>query len=201
MKCSFAFALFLATTTVSTCLMAQQSAKSGILPPPPRGVARLHITPAPGQVPTTLKDLVDSSALIIEGTVTRILPARETSPGSLETDAIISVVKTVKGPHIAQQIAVAQRGGVTTTFSVVPAQYSLFQIGDSFLLFLIEDKRATAPDIGIARYLVTGIWSGQFHFQRGQLTLAVDEPDRLRSKYIGRTREQILEAVLATLRP
>ena len=200
MKHVFAFSLLLATTTVSTCLMAQTPARPGVTQPPPRGIAHLHITPAPGQVPTTLKELVDASSLIIEGTVIRTLPSRETSPGSLETDAIISVTRTLRG-STTQQIAVAQRGGITPTFSVVPAQYSLFQSGEDCLLFLIEDKRPTAPDIGRKRYLATGIWSGQFHFQRGQLILPIDEPDRLRSKYVGQTKEQILQAVSSALRP
>lgn len=201
MKHAIAFSMLLATAAVSMCLMAQTPAKPGATQPPPRGIARLHITPAPGQVPTTLKELVNLSSLIIEGQVTKLLPARETSPGSLETDAIISVRSALKGVAANQQIAVAQRGGVTSIFSVIPAQYSLFQVGEDWLLFLLEDKRSTAPNIGVKRYLATGIWAGQFQFRDGRLILPVDEPDRLRSQYVGQTKEQVLQAISSTLRP
>lgn len=201
MNYSIFFFLLVAATAVSPSLLGQTSAKPGPLPPPARGIARLHITPAPGQVPTTLKELVDKSSLIIEGTVIKTLPPRETSPGSLETDAIISVTRTLKGVTATPQIAVAQRGGTTPVFTSVPAQYSLFQVGGDYLLFLIDDKRGTAPDIvGTKRYLVTGIWSGNFHFQDGRLELKIDEPDSLRKNYVGQTREQVIAAVVAIIR-
>src|SRR5579872_752986 len=102
-----ALRFFLISTVLVSHLAAQTSSKPGPSGPTPRGTSRLYVTPAPGQVPTTLKELCAKSSLIIEGTVLRPLPARETSPGSLETGAVISVVKAPKGHNTVRQVAVA----------------------------------------------------------------------------------------------
>ena len=183
-------------------VMAQSPAKPGSVPPTPRGTARLVIGPAPGQVPTTFQELCTASSLIIEGTALKSLPARETSPGSLETDAVISVTKTLKGPVNVHQFVLAQRGGVTPNFSVLPEQYTLVQPGEVYLMFLIEDNRLNIPDVGgIKRYLITGIWSGLFHLQGGRMVMEAEERDPLRRRYDGLSAEQIVNEVIAVIRP
>jgi len=102
----------------------------------------------PGQVPETMAELCEKSVVIVEASTTRTLPPRETSPGSLETDAVLSVRTVLKGPVVnGQQIVVAQRGGETLVFSVIPAQYPLLQPGVQYLLFLSEDRRPNSPPI------------------------------------------------------
>jgi hypothetical protein len=59
------------------------------------------------------------------------------------------------GPNL-----LAQRGGITSNYRVIPEQYALVQRGEGYLMFLTADKRPNTPDvIGLKRYLITGIWS------------------------------------------
>lgn len=113
--------------------------------PPAEGHAQLHITPKPNQIPRSLKELCDSSTLIVEGTVRTALPARETSPRAFETDVLIDVNIMLKGSNTIQQVLVSQRGGTKGGLVVTPVQYSLLQPGEQYLLFLTEDQRPNIP--------------------------------------------------------
>ena len=67
-------------------------------------------------------------------------------------------------------------------------------------MFLIEDRRPKTPDIGISRYLISGIWSGLFRFQGGRMVLNAGEQDKLRSEYVGQTKGRIVSEVMAALK-
>ncbi len=83
--------------------------------------------------------------------------------------------------------------------NISPAQYSLFQPGQQYILFLTEDTRPKipAPANGLRRYLVTGIWSGLFYFESGRMRVLADEPDPLRKKYQGLTVAQLISEIAA----
>ena len=167
-----------------------QEARRRVGDPFPKGdSALLHVSPAPGQVPHSLKELCNTSSLIIEGTVRTTLPPREPSSRSLETDAVISVNRTLKGPATLREIMLAQRGGFRGDLNIRPAQYSLVQPAEQCVLFLTEDDRPKIPQAagGLKRYLITGIWSGLFSFEGGRMRVKADEPDALRRKYQGLT--------------
>lgn len=165
-----------------------------------QGTGQLFITPMPGQVPRSLKSLCDASALIVDATVQATLPTRETSPGSLETDAVVIVSDTLKGSGVVRSLVIAQRGGSRNGHSSVPAQYSLLQPTERYILFLQEDRRMTAPEVpGSRRYLVTGIWSGLFRFEGNRMTVVTTTPDSLRKIYQGLTIEQVTSEVKRVL--
>ena len=200
MRMSFLCVVAIGATLASS--VAQDQAKRGESGPPPRGTARLYVCPALGQIPGSLKELCNASSVIVEGIVQTTLLSRETSPGGLETDAVISVARTLKGPATVRQIMIAQRGGVRGEFSSKPVAYAVVQPGEHYLLFLTEDKRPKIPEVaGIQRYLITGIWSGLFYFEGGKMRVSADEPDMLRKKYEGLAEEQVIGEVSAAIRP
>ncbi len=169
--------------------------------PPSAGVAQLHITPMPGQIPSSLKELSDSSLLIVEATVKAVLPSRETGPRALETDAVLTIKRALKGPSNLREVVVSQRGGSRGNLVVMPVQYALMTPGESYLLFLTNDNRPNIPEVaGFSRYLITGIWSGLFRFQEGRVRTSARKVDRLRSKYEGVTAEELLREVENVLR-
>ncbi|HEU0141645.1 MAG TPA: hypothetical protein VFQ79_18120 [Bryobacteraceae bacterium] len=180
--------------------MAQQGRVGRGQPPPNQGSALLHITPTPSQIFSSLKDLAAASLLIVEGTVKATLPSRETSPRALETDAVIAVRRVLKGPADVREVVISQRGGSRGGLVVMPAQYSLVQPGEHYVLFLTEDSRPDIPDVpGVRRYLVTGLWTGLFRFQEGKMHTDARKVDPLRAKYEGVSAEEIIEEVKASL--
>jgi hypothetical protein len=192
--------VFLSIMAMFVTLLAQEPTKTTDPRLPVRGRARLSITPMPGQIPASLRQLCNTSALIIEGVVDKVLPPRETSPGSLETDAIISVNQTLKGSVALKQLVISQRDGTLGDLDVRPTEYSLVQPGERYLLFVTEDARAKIPAVpGLKRYLISGIWSGLFYFEEGRMLVRADVSDRLREKYEGLTEDQIMKDVMEAL--
>ena len=171
-------------------------------PLPTQGTSHLYITPMPGQIPSSLKELCDLSTLIIDGTVKATIPPRDTGTGALETDAVIAIGRTLKGPASLNHVVISQRGGTTGDRAVVPAQYSLVEPGERYILFLTEDKRPNIPEVATTkRYLVVGIWSGLFRFEEGRMRVNARTPDPLRSRYEGLSLEQITGEISDVLRP
>lgn len=191
--------LFAATLPTS---VAQNRPTQPIAWPPSEGTARLFITPAPSEIATSLRDLGNLSSLVVEGTVKITLPPREPSPRTLETDAVILVNRTLKGPGTAREIVISQRGGVIGAFSIKPVHYSLVQRGEQYIFFLRDDKReslSAAP--GLQRYLIAGIWSGLFRFAEGKMRVGAEAPEDFRRRYEGMTLDQMAAEITAAVKP
>lgn len=183
-------------------VMAQSQMTPGAPGPelPQQGTGRLHVTPAPGDVPGTLKQLCDMSTLIVEGNVSTSLLPRQLSASNLETDAIITIARTLKGAAPNPDVAVSQRGGTLGKLTISPAQYSIMQPGEKYLLFLKDDTRPNIPQIsGAKRYFVTGVWSGLFFLNSGTMQVNADEPDALRKIYAGLSEDQLINVVTAAI--
>ena len=179
---------------------AQESRRKPGDPLPTKGTADLYVTPNPRDIPATLKDLVDRSTLIVDGTVTKTYPSRETSPGALETDAIIDVADVIKGPKAIQKVAISQRGGSKDGIVINPVQYSLVEPGTRCLWFLTDDKRPDAPPLdSVSRYFVTGAWSGMLCVENDKIQVRARQPDRFRLRYQGQTLEQVKSEVQSVL--
>lgn len=179
-----------------------QEARRKVGDPVPDGAtATLRITPRPGQVADSLKQLCETSLLIVEGVVSKTFPARETSPNALETDFVLTVNRVIKGAHV-NQVLFSQRGGVKGDFVVAPRQYSMAQNGDRYILFLVADDRPAIPSIAGAgpRYLPTGIWSGLFRMEAGRLRAGSEEVDSLRKSYEGVPIERIIAEIQTLIR-
>jgi hypothetical protein len=186
--------LVAAAITTIMSVRAQESRHRLGDPIPREGAADLSITRAPNQIPLSLKDLTNKAVAIVYGSISSVLPARETSPAALETDAIVDVKTTFKGSQSDRLIVISQRGGSLGKLFVTPKQYSLVRPGEEYLLFLVQDPRPNIPAVaGLKRYLVGGLWTGLLRFENGTLQPRPGRvPDRLWNEQAGRTLDQVI---------
>jgi len=163
--------------------------------PPQKGTARLYVNPA--ESPGTLRDLCKLSDLVILGIVTSVLPGRQPSPRTIETDAVITVVQTLKGAAPNTEIAISQSGGTIGEVSLKPVQYALVQPGERYVLFLKEDNRPQLPAVaGLKRYRVTGESAGLFYLNGGALQLNAPEPNgTFQKNYAGASEGTVINLV------
>jgi hypothetical protein len=169
--------------------------------PPASGTAEFFLDFPPGYLPESLKQLCDSSRLIVDGYVQTIFPPREASPRSLETDAVLLVSQVLKGTD-AGKVVVAQRGGVIGQFKEVPHQYALLQLGEHYIAFLIDDKRPNLPvRVGIPRYGITGAFVGLFRVDGDKIHLSSGIPSVLRTRYEGMNPEQAMTEIRTCVQP
>ena len=187
--------------TVSQPKAAQPAVRSTDPSLPANGTGVLYVDVAPWATPRSMKELVNLSPLIIEGVVEKVMPSRESSPRIVETDSLITITRIIKGPAVGSAVVVSQAGGTIGNATVKPAQYSLLQKGDRYVLFLQADERSVSPPTpGFKRYTVTGASSGLFFFGTDDLMhVNADEPDRLRKNYEGASRTSIVDLVKMTV--
>ncbi len=155
--------IFLVTATLGMSLYnwAQTGrATKGQETLPTAGTARLYVTPMPAP-DKSLVGLIKAADVVIDGTVQSVLPARQPSASTLETDARIAIGSVIKGPLVNNQIMVSQMGGVVGPLKIVPQQYDLMKAGERYVLFLKRDIRPSTPKIsGAPAYYVLGAWLG-----------------------------------------
>jgi hypothetical protein len=170
--------------------------------PPAKGTAYVHLTPPPGYLAGSLQELCKTSVLIVDGTATTVLPAREISPRTLETDVVFSITRVLKGPQNTSNVVVAQRGGTIGQFTQQPVQYSLIQKGERYILFLTEDKRPKLPQVpATPRFWITGAWVGLFRVNGSTIHLTPGTPDSLRGRYERVPVDQAVTEILAASVP
>lgn len=122
--------------SIAQIVCAQESRRRiGDPLPSAQGAVDLHVTPNPRDLPSSMRDLVDRSVLVVDGTVTKVYPARETSPRALETDALITVTDVLKGSKSINRIVISQGGGFKDGLVINPVQYSLAEVGVRCLWF------------------------------------------------------------------
>ena len=118
---------------------------------------------------------------------------RETDPGDLETDAVFLVGTAIKGRIGGKEIVVSQRGGRREDLVVTPAQYSMLEPGEEYILFLIENpKGAISREKTLKHYWVVGAWYGLFPFESGRMRVKAQTPDAFRQAFEGMTIEQVI---------
>jgi hypothetical protein len=152
--------------------------------PQPHGGGQLIVDVLP--VPQSLNQLTDMSSLIVEGVVEKVMPERQE-----ETDSVINITQTFKGSDGGSAIVISQLGGKGTDI----VQYSLFQPGERYILFLSQDDRKALPSIpGLKRYGVTAAWAGLLLV--GADGLIHTDPkyhDPLRNKYEGKSTAEMID--------
>lgn len=147
----------------------------------------------------SITDLYSASDLVVQVHVKSVLPTQDLSTNprthNLLTAAVVTVTHTFKGS--ANQVAVAQAGGVQGNRQRIPDQYHLLQMGEDYVLFLTRDQRlqSLAPaDIPV--YSVTGAWAGLFQIVNNTLKLSPAAHQTLHERY----EAQTLDVLMADLR-
>jgi hypothetical protein len=136
-------------------------------PVPPGGKVVMEVTPR--GVPTSLRQLVDMSDVIVDGFVASVLPSfnpnqNADKPGA-ETHSIVAVSSVLSGaiPNRSTNIVVAQMGGKAGKWDVAIEGDTLPVQGERYILFLTnDDARKEVPNTtALPRYVVVGVWSGK----------------------------------------
>ncbi len=163
-------AVLVACFTAASFAIAQTN-RRGINDPPPRH-GRAFLISEPSFVPLSLEDAVRKADLAILGRVESVLPSRVhgNDPFALETDSVVSVLRVLKGSVAPPtKVLVSQPGGERAGFKLVPTQDQLMQAGQEYVLFLTQDERPMLPKSGMARYALTGEWSGKFAVENSKI--------------------------------
>ena len=151
----------------------------------PRG--RIYMSVTPAAVPGSLKELVSTADVIVDGRVESVLPSRLNNPAdptTVETDAIVGVREVLKGPETLKSLVVTQAGGKDRDVEIVPVQYELLQQGDRHILFLTSDGRDIVPRYPAVNgtFTITGRWSGNFKVEGGALKTSRNAPADLKKR-------------------
>ena len=172
---------------------------AGLAPPPPPpstiGVFTSGLTLALGDVPLSFEGLCDSSELIVEAHVQSLLtPTRNLR--YLETDAILSLDRVLKGPESIRQVVISQKGGVLPQFRQLPYQYNLMQPGEHYILFLTEEMETHLPDVpGIPRYALNGSWTGMVQIDESGVHMSFDTARIIREQFDGGSSQELVAAI------
>jgi hypothetical protein len=173
---------------------SKAGSRSASLPPVPRGAGMLIVDVLP--VPQSLKQLSDMSSLIVEAVVEKVMPSRRGAGQTwLETDSVMSIAQTLRGSAGGSTIVVSQMGGRSGAATDQPAQYSLVQPGERYILFLSSDDRNALPSVvGLKRYDVTAAWAGLlFVGSDGLIHTDPKYHDPLRKKYEGKSKAEMID--------
>ncbi len=180
---------------------AQTSAQRPLL----GGAGAVVMDVAPTASPTTLVQLVRASIVIVDGTVSSLLPAINTSQNAdalrLETHSIIAVNAVLSGSVLnnSANILMAQIGGQTGSRSLSVAGDPMVLQGERYILFLVPDVRRELPNTsGMPRYAVTGVWSGKAKIVNGGVVFADSASAELRA-YNGQSVDSFLQTLKAAI--
>jgi hypothetical protein len=124
--------------------------------------------------PTSITDLIKSSDLVVDGTVSAVLPSfnpRVDKPRIMETDSLVSVQAVLSGKVSAgaSSILVSQTGGKMGCTEEENPDNPLLKARERYIFFLVDDNRRPTPNKGGPRYAVTGIWSGKAQVVNGKI--------------------------------
>lgn len=168
------------------------------------GAVVVHVTPTVS--PTSLLQLIRASSLIVDGTVSSVLPAINTrqDPNAaprLETHSMIAVNAILSGavPNSSANILVAQIGGHMGSWDISVAGDALLLPGERYILFLVPDMRQELPNTsGIPRFAVTGVWAGKVKVSGGNASFAAAANSQLKS-YNGLAIDSFLQTLRTTI--
>jgi hypothetical protein len=131
----------------------------------PKGTGILIMEPSFS--PGSIDELLDRTEVLVDGVVQSVPAARLRNPqipDSLETDVVISVGRILGGrmDPAVRKVVVTQQGGRLGDLEIIAEDDPLMTPGERYILFLAKDTRPSLPELGMPRFVVTGIWSGRF---------------------------------------
>lgn len=168
-----------------TSLLSAQS-NAGRPRYPKEGKVILHLEPV--NLGRSLNELMVGSTLIVDATVTSVLPpinmsSTESRPMPMvETHSVVTIGSILKGsvPKAAATILVAQIGGQAGGWDVSVDGDTPLERGERYILFLQPDERKEPSNTsGLPRYSVVGIWAGKAKIVGGKVALPTNASQQL----------------------
>lgn len=132
---------------------------------------RVSASLEPRETPVSLDMLIHMSLLIVDGTVSDVLPAVHvgTDPDTptVETYSRILVHEVLSAVAVPKpaSLFVVQEGGKAGKWDVVTPDVPLLQKGERYIFFLDPDQREPAYEPGTPRFNAVGVWSGLVRVQ------------------------------------
>ncbi|HEY4354959.1 MAG TPA: hypothetical protein VGN16_04355 [Acidobacteriaceae bacterium] len=103
--------------------------------------------------PSSILELMRGAALIVDGSIARVLPSTTTSSEqaaipTIETDSVVSINSILSGKvqDDAINVLIAQVGGKMGPWDEEEDGDPLVSVGDRFILFLTPDNRQNPPN-------------------------------------------------------
>jgi hypothetical protein len=163
---------------------------------------------------TSLDQLIRMSEIIVDGTVTSVLPSIGPNPDpgipAVETHSLVSLTEALYGaaPAGAKTVVLAQTGGKAGKWNVIVPEDPLVKKGERYILFLdVDDRKDPVNTTGLPRYFAVGLWSGKAKVENGKIQFlpsavpGLHESDNTNvSDFIATVRDKI-NILLATKRP
>jgi hypothetical protein len=153
--------------------------------------------------PDTLDQLILGSQLIVQGTITKVLPSFNRDPNiaaAIETDSIVSVSQTLLGILVGTaDIALGQIGGKTEACEEIIPEDPPVKAGEQYILFLRKETRTSVPNpSSLQRYFAFGLWHGMAKIENGTIHFRSPDSKRLHeydnssaSDFVSRIQQRI----------
>jgi hypothetical protein len=149
-------------------------------------------------VPSSLRQFVENSTLIVDAAVEAVLPATNRRPNArtpdIETRARFAVREVLKGsvPAPDGRILVAQEGGKWDTWDLTVDGDRLAVANERYILFLAQEDPRLAPDALQARvFRPVAVWMGKFRVVDDRVSLPPQLESRM-PQYHGMRADQLL---------
>ena len=153
--------------------------------------------------PQTLKELVRTADVIVDGTVQSIFPSRLRNlnqPTDVETDALFAVDHVLKGqPESLRSLVIVQMGGKHGDLEVIVKDHTLMNQGDRHIVFLNYDRRTIVPVYPQTdgNFTIIHGWIGNFKVERNSVKWLGPPTAQAFRKFESGTVEDFIAQILA----
>jgi hypothetical protein len=122
----------------------------------------------------TIEGLIQSSELVIKGTVVRVLPSEvinKNVPSMMYTTSLISIDEVLRGvPPPSNTIAITQLGGRVPPCTLTLKDSLLVELREEYIFFLLRDPTTEIPNnSGSPRYATLGQYGGKAKILDGKI--------------------------------
>jgi hypothetical protein len=147
-------------------------------------------------VPVSVAELCGMSAVIVDGTVARVDPARANADGKLETAVQITVSQGIKGAETIKSLTLIEPGGKLGAREEVYFGQIIPNVGERYILFL---KRDLTLERDPAAFRALGGLHGHYRIINGRIVVHPAMPRILRTGFHNAPVEKLLREVRAEL--
>jgi len=150
-------------------------------------------------LPQSVRVLFDRSAIVVEAHVQSVFPSsriagRKIPP--MDTDAVLTVDRVIKGSFSSAQFVTSQPGGTLDGKTAISNQFPLMRPGEHYIL-LLSAPAVGGPYIerpGFQRLIIAGIFAGLLKVESSGKVYASDGmPPAFKASVDGREKADLLQ--------